>query len=471
MDNIKQFNFLKAVNIYMRILNAESYIESCHTLEKSENKKVLDFICEWLELLKNDVHVKILSSYYNHPEHINVYDIGNISKILNTEYESLEVIFNNMKYVPIQPPFFTLKTMVDEISSSIPDEMGISNIYFKNITEFNFTESKMMEPIEYYTEGKEVISKKIGSVPNIFSMTVIYHNNPLMWPLIFHEYGHTVFKKVKKTAPYERIFTKIRVFCSEKDISIDSTKLSTLMSEVFSDLFAINHYSSNYFFAFYFHEILSSNINQLLNLSKDGIFEIKTHPPSAIRYSYMLKELEKKGYSNNKALKKLLDYHHPYAEKITDNMGKIESKFIEFYELIFNCLSELFDDIKIEIDTDLINKLHRNLEKKLPIGTSLDKNSDMKKLLESSKGEFDIESNNRTLDMIYTGWEYLILDMISKLYDEPDYDKYLGYSELDHDEIKEKAFDNKMLKFDKEYDFLTKNISYSIETSMIVSNY
>ena len=115
--------------------------------------------------------------------------------------------------------------------------------------------------------------------------------------------------------------------------------------------------------------------------------------------------------------------------------------------------------------------MHRNLEKRLPIGTSLGKNSDLKELLKSSKKEFDIESNNRTLDMIYTGWEYLILDMISKLYAEPDYDKYLEYSELDHEEIKEKAFDNKMLKFDKEYNFLTKNISYSIETSMIVSNY
>ena len=466
--NIKDFNFLKAVNLYMRILGAKSYIKSCRILEKTENKIILDFICEWLKLLEKNVCEKTISHYYGHPEYIDYCDVENISIGLDTDYEALLKLFDNMKYVPIKPPFFTLKTMVDEIYPTIQESMKISNIYFKNITDFNFTESKMIEP-RYHNDGKDSIHRKIGQIPNVLSMTVIYHNNPLMWPLIFHEHGHTVFKKIISNNVYEQIFSNVRVHCTDTKITIESDKLSAIMSEVFSDLFAINHYTSNYFFAFYFHEILGSNINRLLNFVDDK-FEVRDHPPSGIRLKYMINELDKRGYNNNnEALEKLLEYHQPYAKKIIANMDQIESKYIELYELIFNNLSNLFDDVNVEINQDIINTLHDNLKKKLPIGTSCD--GDMKELLKSSKNEFDIEHNNRTLDIIYTGWKYLILDMIAKLNEERDYNNYLEYSEILDEKIKDKPIDNKILKFADAYDFLTKNISYSIETSMIVSNY
>lgn len=471
MLGIIKFNFLKSLNLYMRILDADSYIQSCRTIEKSENKKILDFISEWLLILKSDVHDKIISKY-EHPEEMNISDIETTYSDLNDKYQALEDIFHNVKYVPIQPPVFSLKRMVDEIYSSIPDEMKITNIYFKNITEFNFTESKMIEP-SYEKKSYEVINKKIGPTPNVLSMTVIYHNNPLMWPLIFHEYGHTVFAKIKESGPYQKIYDRINFHCNKNDIIFaERTQLSTIISEVFSDIFAINFYSTNYFFAFYFNEILGSNTKQLLNLNKEGNFELKNHPPSVIRFNYMRKELDKKGYSkNNEEFKIILDYHLSYAEKIVDDMDKIGKANIELYELIFTEISNLFADVKIKIDCDLINRLHDKLNKKLPIGTSYNQNMDIKELLKLSEKRFDIETNNQTLDIIYTGWKYLILDMIAKLYDVSDYEKYLKYSEIDIKKIKAGVMENKMLKFANEYDFMGKNINYSIETSVIVSNY
>ena len=455
----------------MRISDADSYIKSCRTLEKSENKKILDFISKWLEILKDDIHNKILS-YYSYPENMNISDIQNISNGLNSQYEAFDEIFYNMRYVPIQPPQFTLKTMVDEIYSLIPEQMNITNIYFKNINIFNFTESQMKEP-SYNINSFEKVKKEIGQTPNVLSMTVIYNNNPLMWPLIFHEYGHTVFAKIKESIPYSKIYDEITVHCHSNDIEIKPTKLTTIISEVFSDLFAINFYASNYFFAFYFHEILGSTTKKLMNLDENGNFDIMSHPPSAIRLKYMQKELDNKGYSkDNEALNTLLDYHRSYAEKLSINVDtKIEPKYIELYELIFKELSILFKDIKLKINYDLINILHNNLEKKLPIGTSCLQNIGLKDLLKLNKKEFDIDNYNQTFDMISSGWKFLIIDIIAKLYEESNYEKYLTYSEIDRDKIKDKAFDNKMLKLNKEYDFLTKNISYSIETSMIVSNY
>ena len=467
--NIKDFNFLKAVNLYMRILDAKSYIESCRTLENTENKNIMDFICEWLKIIEKSVRDNAISDYYGHPENINYHDIENISNELDLDYEALRKLFDNMKYIPIKPPFFILKTMVDEIYPTIQESMKISNIHFKNITDFNFTESKMIEP-HFHKEGKDAILRKINQIPNVLSMTVNYHANPLMWPLIFHEYGHTAFKKIKLTNDYEQIFSKVRLHCSENKIPIESDKLSAIMSEVFSDLFAINYHISNYFFAFYFHEILGSDVDKLLNIV-NGEFQIDDYyPPSAFRLKYMLKELDKKGYNeDNEALEQLLKYHRPFAEEITKKMDKIDPEKIELYELMSNELSNLFNDVKVEINQILINELYDNLKMKLPIGTSC--NGDIKELLKLSQKEFDIDNNNRTIDMIYTGWKFLILDMIAQLCEVRDYKKYLEYSKIPDEKIKNKPIDNKIFKFIDAYNFLNKNISYSIETSMIVSNY
>jgi len=165
-------------------------------------------------------------------------------------------------------------------------------------------------------------------------------------------------------------------------------------------------------------------------------------------------------------LKKVVKF---FGDTVTTKMGTIESKYIELYELMSNELSNLFDNVKVEINQLLINELYDNLKMKLPIGTSC--NGDMKELFKSSEKRFDIDNNNRTIDMLYTGWKFLILDMIAKLCEERDYKKYLEYSKIEDDKIQNKSIDNKIFKFVDAYNFLNKNICYSIETSMIVSNY
>ena len=61
--------------------------------------------------------------------------------------------------------------------------------------------------------------------------------------------------------------------------------------------------------------------------------------------------------------------------------------------------------------------------------------------------------------------------MIINLYKIIDYNEYLINSEIKVKEIKDSSIKNKMLKFNNEYKFLNNNIRYSIETSVIVSNY
>ncbi len=453
----------------MKIIDAHQYIESCRVFEKSENRNILDFVENWLDILKNEINVGILSTYYKKPESIDPNATRIISTKLNDYYGALNSIFENMKYIPIQPPAYTLKTMVDEIDSSIPDELKISNIYFKNITEYNFTESKMNRPGIYVKNMNNVISP----IPNVLSMTVIYHHNPLMWPLIFHEYGHTMYTIIKKQSQYTEIDNNIRKYCKEKTLGVSEKILDRIMSEAYSDLFAINYYRSNYLFAFYFHEILRSNIKQLLNLTNHKPFAIEKYPPSAIRFNQMVKELNDKGYSKNDVvLDKLLEKHKQFQSKIDESIKQnIEEKFIEFYNVIYTEISKLFTtNDKIDINPKLIKTLHENLYNKQPISTSHDNTKDLKELLQLNQEKFDIEKNNKIIDIIYSAWKYLFFDMINKLYELPDHEDYLKNCAI---EIKNEMIkiEQLLLKFNHEYKFLNRNINYSIETSVIVSNY
>lgn len=453
----------------MKIIDAQQYIESCRVFEKSENRDILNFVENWLDILKEEINIGVLSPYYISPEPITPNGTQIISNKLNDYYGALNSIFENMKYIPIQPPAYTLRTMVNEIDSSIPDELKISNIYFKNITQYNFTESKMNRPGIFIENTTNLIS----SIPNVLSMTVIYHQNPLMWPLIFHEYGHTIYTTIKKQSQYTEIRNNIIRHCKGKKLNVPANTLESIISEAFSDLFAINHYRSNYLFAFYFHEILRSDIKLLLNLRKKKPFEIEKYPPSAIRFKQMVKELNDKEYDkNDEALEKLLEYHKPYQSKIDELIQqKVSVDFIEFYNVVYTEISKLFPkNDEIDIDLKLIDILHKNLYSKQPVSTSHGDRKDLKMLLQSNQKKFDIEVNNKIIDIIYSAWKYLILDIIIKLYGMPDYEDYLENSEVEI-EKGTKKIEILFSKFNHEYKFLNRNINYSIETSLIVSNH
>ena len=458
--------------LYMKIVDAIDYLEEYSVFEKSENQKILDFIEHWLERLKEDITKEILSEYYHYPESMGECDIREISHILNEKNKAFKIIANeNMKYVPIQSISPAIKTMVEEILSLLPDEIKVGNVYYKTISKYNFTESKMRSPGYNFNAINEV-ETKIGGRPNVLSMTIIYHDNPLMWPLIFHEYGHTVFKRIKSKSKYQKIHSKLRVHCGDAKIDIDPSKLNTIVSEIFSDIFAINYYHLNYFLSFYFHEILSANVDELTQTA-DGEFQLQNHPPSAIRMKYMIKEIEKRGFGQDEVLPKILEYQKPFADELYKEI-KIPAKYISLFEEIYNEISTFFEEelicSNVKIQYDLINKLYTNLQNKYPIGTFYNKEMDLNEALHSND-TFDIETNNDITNIIYAGWKFLILDMLDKFYEIRNEHDYLPNCNLKEGERSGKNVEDKILKFSKEYKFLLSNIRYSMETSMIVSHY
>lgn len=474
--DIKKFQFLRTMNLYIRIIDSSSYIDKCQILEKSENQDILYFINIWLDELKDEINSKILGYYY-YPQNITKKEVRFIRDELNSKYDSFKSIVENMKFVPIEPPLSTLKTMIDEIiSSPIPDEMKIYNIYLKNISEFNFSKSKMSKP-GFSSDVEKEIENKVGSVPNVLSMAIIYHMNPLMWPLIFHEYGHSIFEKINKKNQYQIIFDEIRAFSVNQKSGLPILVISNNLSEIFSDLFAINYYGSNFLFAFYFHEILCSETNKLLNLSDDNELEFNSHPPSAIRIKYMITELEKRGYTaDDEVLEKLLKYHEPFAKEISEKIDSNPSleNYVTILDFMYEKISKfaedlnLFENNKIKLELHFIDDLLQDLQNKLPIGTSYPRDISLGEALNKDNECFDLERSNRIREMVYAGWKFLFKDMIDDFYEISNENEYLKHSDIDYKKIT--SIEKKLEKFSYEYDLLLKNINYSIETSVIVSN-
>jgi len=438
----------------MKITDASMYVNSCLTLEQMENQKILIYISAWLDQIKRDVEEKIFS-YYTRPDGFKEFENTFIPENLSKKCEAFKEIIENFQYVPIQPPFFTLKTTVDEATrTNIPDELKIRNIIFKNIPEFNFTESLLKQP-NYERDIQKSINNSVGSIPVVHSMTVTYHFNPLMWPLIFHEYGHSVFHTIHTKPKIEEKIRQIRIANTDPRLRIDDDILLTCISEVYSDLFALNYYSKNYFLAFYFHEMLCPDINGLFNLDACECHKIfQDHPPSIVRMRYLYDEMKKKNIHKDEIFTKLEEYNKYLLTIYPEKIKTIPEAERELYDTIYKEMSSLFDEnVPHKFDNNQIKIMTGLLQDRLPIGSMYkDKKIPLKTaLLRKGNKKFDLETDNKIIDIIYAGWRYVILNLCDELYSD--------------------ASEEKIEKFTKDYSFFVKNISYSIETSVIVSSY
>ena len=59
---------------------------------------------------------------------------------------------------------------------------------------------------------------------------------------------------------------KVELIKKAKELELDlgEDKIVNLMVEIYSDLFAINNYHTNYFFAFFFHEVVMRDVDELV---------------------------------------------------------------------------------------------------------------------------------------------------------------------------------------------------------------
>ena len=465
MSDTNKFAFFKVISLYLKVISYKNYIERYSYLDKSENIKILEIIKKWLDMLEITI-INIVSENFSRPDLIGKSGMDIILVQIDDCNKKFRSISENMRYIPLIYPSPTIKIMFDEFLDTLKDEMKIKNVYFKTIPESNFTESRLIKP--NFSKEVEEKNKMDKDIPNVLSMTALYRDNPLMWPLIFHEYGHTVFKKFNTSRPtyYNELINEIRKYALENHISnLSQLDFNKLISEVFSDIFAINYYDINYFLDFYFYEFLRLNSCDLTEILQPG-FELSGHPPSSERIRYMIKELKKLGFENDEILCKILYIQN---NTIYNSDQQLKSAYKDFFDFIYLKISSFIEINVIKekptIPYQLIKNSYDDLQNRYPIGTYYDGDQLENDLLSNKK--FDIEKHNKIKNIIYTGWKYLIFDIIDSFYQAKEED-YLTKCLIKKDDSRKNL---KINKFNNEYNYLLSNLNYSMETSLIVSHY
>jgi hypothetical protein len=447
------------MNLYIQLTHLSLYVESCKILEQTENQIILDYIIQWSNELKKELSLQEIPTYKN-PNIIDSHDENNHYVSLCEKYNRFLTIVKNSQYIPIQPPLFTLKSMVDEIEKErIYSE---KNIFLKNIPKFDFTESRLSEP-GFNDRVKKQLEKELGAPPIVLSMAVIYHNNPLMWPLLFHEYGHTVFDDLKDHGLFvEGAFNEVNTVAEQNNVPKDS--LSDWISEIYSDLFALRFYGTNYFFAFCFHIILSCNNDDLLQIDKKGKIKKSQHPPPYIRMKFLIEEYQKNQFSKDDiTFNKFIEYLTPLVTELNKKMSSCDDEYVAHqavFSEIYKVTRNLIKNSEFPVDFENIKKMEQKLQHKHPIGTSFKGNkTDYATKLRSGEKSFDIDTSNKINEIIYAGWSNLINHLFEKFYTDQN-----TYSLMD-------LTKNPKVNFTDDYIFFIRNITYSIETSVIVSSY
>ena len=460
--------YLQGISLLIKIIDTKNYLIENEIFEKSENREIFDTMNRWVDNVENEIN-EILSLYISKFSRSEIID----ELFLKSSYEQIKYnqivfkcILENFKFIPIQTPGDILKLLVQQtITTHVSQEAKVGNIILKNIYEFNFSESEMKKP-----PVRELNQK---TVPVVLSMTAVYSNNPLLWPLILHEYGHAIFNTQENQKKSRLIKKQIKVFM--KDNNIDENILDNNIAEVFSDLFGINYYGETYFFAFFFHEVLFNDVNTLLNLettNNSTEFKYTSHPPSLIRVKYMIKELNKYAIKSDNFekfssfLKPMLDrYDQEMSVKIPNN----KEIYFKIYELVSEYYgsgeSTVFGGTKYSGKKDVVKQLYECLIDKMPIGT-YKKNNEEVHFTNSDKNEiFDLALPSKIIDIINSGWKYFLQNLILPLYNNQE--NKIQYTSNEAYIKMKKDLDT----FKIDYLYLLNNIIYSIETSVITSNY
>jgi hypothetical protein len=141
----------------------------------------------------------------------------------------------------------------------------------------------------------------------------------------------------------------------------------------------------------------------------------------------------------------------------------LEDKY-ELYQEIYNSIISIFSDSEVEIikpytcEFNNIDSMKKQLECYEPISTKryLNQNDLLKKINDDEN--HIVDSPNNILDIVYSGWFYLLTALM------PSIDKNKLHEELNLKNPKRGQ------AYSWKYDFLINNLSYSIDTSIIVKN-
>lgn len=474
--------FLRAFALLTKVYDLQNYIEEYDVLEKDENQRLLRLIQSWLEAIEHAAASEVLEENFSAvraPSSAQLYVAADNLDNLNRDFSR---VAENMRFVPMQAPYPSLAAMVAEVRERMEPKWRVHDLSFKTIPELNFRESMMRGPVTI-ARGRRGQTPS----PNVLSMTATYLDNPLMWPLIVHEYAHAVSKQPEVRDALRPARDEIYRACPEGVEELTQETTEAMIGEVFADLFALNAQGTNYFYAFLFHEVLGKTPRQLAQNKPDGGGDILPHPPSGVRLEYGFRELKcRRGDRDQvfrwveRGLSPLLDQIRRERLNAPKEPGKGSlptRNQLTLYDTAYDNMSEVFATDRFpgapefqDLNKEVV-RMHRRLKERLPVSTRLRPKIALSRQL-SNDAAWDVEEANHIESMMATGWRFLLQDMISHLARSRDASRRPFLPDPNTNESTSiEDFGKCMGRFKKEYKLLLMNLETSIETSIVVNNY
>lgn len=475
---MKEFFHLRATGLLVQLYDLEAYIEEYDVFEKEENQAILELMRGWVGATQDILKEEFLHRFYSKtngliekPEDLDKpARLKSLEDALDGVGYALQELAGNMKYMPLQPPHPTLAYLVSEAQQSTKKiDWRVETVAFKTIAEFNFSEAAMRPP--------ELLKDRTEDDPaNVLSMTSMYIDDPLMWPLILHEHGHAVLKQAHRLPSVATARANLKGKFSKlaKEMGRD---FDLLASEVFCDLLALRQYGPAYLYPLVFHDLLPSTHRQLMAHQDDSAAKMRIHVPPVYRYRFLAAELRKMGYDKDPALAwfsatcdQLVKWLAP------ESKDRLPQEIADLYAGMFDELSALLKDVAatefVKENQTKITSLQERLKQHLPVSASFPHADKLRETL-GADSLWDLESPNEIRIMLTAGWSYLLLEMIKPLYEleiSGKNDAFLP-DPSGIETVVARSFEERLQRFKDGYLLLLANLRVSIETAIVTRHY
>lgn len=451
---MKEYQLYRALVLLSRSADARHFLSEYDVAEREENQELLELMRQWHLAIEQMVTDGVISTYFAHAEELSEANLRHLESYLNDRYEDHDRTMRNMRFVPMQHPYETLRFMVQQRAESLRDEWQLERIFFKVIPELNFHQSLLTEPDlpTAYRDGFKLDPDGTA----VLSMSSAYLENPFGWPLIFHEYGHAIYERLKTNPIMGDVRDKIRKNHHDVFDNSGGGAPDAVLQEIFADLVGINLGGINYFLAFLFHVVAPKTRNELMPHLVQGS-QIPAHPPTGLRLEYMLTELHKRGWSKTRLMKQVVALVKGCLADVGEKKGAQTKKAVHgMYEDAATRLSREFDGawkIGPPLEPEpLVAELVKRLEAKRPVATQVPSGEVFEVLLATDGAV--VEQPVRIHAMIQAAWSYYL----GYLCDISRPTSYLVASEEDKN------------SFRRDYRTLLQNLAYSMETALVASN-
>lgn len=469
MTDSAYFLFLRFMSLMVKINDVNGLVRRMAIEEREENQKIVGHIKEWTSCIESEIASDICQDF-DVVDALNDRELKNLETKVNTYYEWFQVVAQSFVYAPLEAPMFTLKNVLFEIVHSLSAKQRSASWILKTIPDFNFTEEVMKIP-DFPSSNRRSVIETVGGEPNVISLSGLYNRNPLMWPLIVHEYGHIIYGVCLEDPEFKEeqgeIGRKATTALNKTD-SNTNLDVASCLEEIYADLFAARQYGISYLFAFLFHEYLSLRRENALGWSGDK--DALRHPPSYLRLKSILRAVRPE---TNDEWPEFWNVEKCLYSEI-ENTEVIAKQYLEG---VLNPLVDMYEGARKsfegtgmnaeEVSSSVIGKLHSILAGGEPIGTrALLAGESFRQALK--EGDEWVHQSNSTKQVISAGWRYMILDVMAGFLERP---PYLEKRRRRGKSASQESTRQKLDSLKDELLYVGSNILYSLDTSAIVSNY